>query len=169
VKQTAVAGAVHGTQWCAARGKRYGRPPHTGVPKIGGRPYHSPRDVVSRRIFWGGHRRQIDMFVEVCSSEARSIRLEQRLGHHACSATDHAVDVVHRFLDSFSPQARAQWLALAADDFGYSRMRRPPKTAAERVRQMKHRSITKSCIKMPSSPFTASASSYLFDIRFAMP
>jgi len=31
------------------------------------------------------------------------------------------------------PQPRAQWLALAADDFWYSSMRRPPMTAAARV------------------------------------
>ena len=91
----------------AERGKRYGRPPHTGVPKIGGRPYHSPRDVLGRQIWFGGHRRQMALFI----------------------------DAVQTFLDFVSPPAPApaQGLALAADDFGYSRMRRPPKTAAVRV------------------------------------
>jgi hypothetical protein len=118
---------------CVARGKRYGRPPHTGVPKIGGRPYHSPRDVLGGRLCFGGHRRQIALLANACLSEDHWISIEQRLCLRASSAKNHAVDAVHKVLDRFSPPAPAQWLALAADDFGYFRMRRPPKTAAARV------------------------------------
>jgi len=40
------AAADWGGLFCTARGNRWGRPPHTGVPEIGDHPHRLPRDAV---------------------------------------------------------------------------------------------------------------------------
>jgi len=110
---------------CATRGNRQGWPPHTGVPEIGVHPCRLPREFVGvQRVMKTNANANANANPK---AKAKRITKTQRLPA----------------LAFFRHQRLATWLALAADDFWYPSMRRPPKTAAARVKTQAQQVIHK--------------------------